>query len=363
MWQFFITVLSVFSALGVFYIATRVREFGFCKKISAKNRLAGWAVAVCLAALPLLFLIINVYAFIIAQVHLVIIWALCDLISAVWRRAAHKTRTAYLAGLCAVVFAAVYLGAGWFLAHHVFETHYELFTEKPLPGGSLRIVEIADSHIGITLDGEDFALEMLRVQETTPDIVVICGDFVDDDTRKTDMVRACAALGELKTKYGVYFIYGNHDEGYFNYRDFSSAELVENLENNGVVILGDESATIAGSVCVAGRLDRTMKRKSAAGLAAECDMSAFTVLLDHQPNDYANESAAGFDLVLSGHTHGGHIFPAGAIGLLMGANDRVYGTEVRGGTTFIVTSGISGWGIPFKTGTISEYVVIDVKNK
>ena len=57
---------------------------------------------------------------------------------------------------------------------------------------------------------------------------------------------------------------------------------------------------------------------------------------------------------------GGHIFPAGPIGLWMGANDRFYGTETRGDTTFLVTSGISGWGIPFKTGCISEYVVIDI---
>jgi predicted MPP superfamily phosphohydrolase len=47
----------------------------------------------------------------------------------------------------------------------------------------------------------------------------------------------------------------------------------------------------------------------------------------------------------------------------MGFNDRVYGKEVRGDTTFIVTSGISGWAIPFKTGCISEYVIIDIYDR
>ena len=49
------------------------------------------------------------------------------------------------------------------------------------------------------------------------------------------------------------------------------------------------------------------------------------------------------------------------LGLAMGANDAVYGVETRGDTAFVVTSGISGWAIPFKTGTISEYVVIDIQ--
>ncbi|MBQ9188951.1 MAG: metallophosphoesterase, partial [Clostridia bacterium] len=88
-----------------------------------------------------------------------------------------------------------------------------------------------------------------------------------------------------------------------------------------------------------------------------------TVMLDHQPNDYAAEAAAGMDLVLSGHTHGGHIFPAGQIGLWIGANDFLYGTTRIGQTDFVVTSGISGWAIPFKTGTFSEYVVIDLVPK
>ena len=97
-------------------------------------------------------------------------------------------------------------------------------------------------------------------------------------------------------------------------------------------------------------------------LAKDMNAESFNFILDHQPNDYANEAESGADLVFSGHTHGGHIWPAGQIGLLLGANDRVYGTEKRGNTEFIVTSGISGWAIPFKTGTFSEYVIIDVKN-
>ena len=54
------------------------------------------------------------------------------------------------------------------------------------------------------------------------------------------------------------------------------------------------------------------------------------------------------------------MFPAGYVGLIMKSNDKLYGLERRGSTDFIVTSGISGWAIPFKSGTHSEYVIVDI---
>ena len=131
-----------------------------------------------------------------------------------------------------------------------------------------------------------------------------------------------------------------------------------------MVILEDESVLVGGRFVLVGRKDRSNRTHAEmAALAAGLDPARYTVVLDHQPNDYAAEAASGVDLVLSGHTHGGHIFPAGPIGLAMGANDRIWGTETRGATTFVVTSGISGWAIPFKTGTYSEFVVIDITER
>ncbi len=66
---------------------------------------------------------------------------------------------------------------------------------------------------------------------------------------------------------------------------------------------------------------------------------------------------------LSGHTHGGQMFPINILGELTGANDNTYGYEKRKNTEFIVTSGISCWAIKFKTGTRSEYVVLNISEK
>jgi predicted MPP superfamily phosphohydrolase len=191
--------------------------------------------------------------------------------------------------------------------------------------------------------------------------VVIVGDFVDDDTDRKDMIEACKALGDLDTPFGVFFVYGNHDNGYYRYRNFDSLELRAELEKNDVVILTDESVLLDDSLYLIGRRDRSDHGRVTADMLMEgLDKTKYSIVLDHQPNDYDAEAAAGADLVLSGHTHGGHVFPAGQIGLLMGANDALYGVSRRGNTSFVVSSGISGWAIPFKTGTFSEIVVIDL---
>ena len=88
----------------------------------------------------------------------------------------------------------------------------------------------------------------------------------------------------------------------------------------------------------------------------------YSIVLDHQPRDYAAETASNVDLVLSGHTHGGQMIPLmQLIRRFHIVDDNVYGLERRENTDFIVTSGISDWAIQFKTGCRSEYVIIDVQ--
>ena len=365
MWTFIFLAFSVFSIVGVVYLVTRVHRFSFVRKFGETHRVLAWLISIPPVALLALFLLINTYAAAVVVVHVLAIWLLCDLVAFVLRKCRKKERgKRYIAGAVAIGISAVYLSVGWFCAHHVFEVSYTFSTEKNLGEESLRVVLISDSHIGITLDGEDFAREMRRVQATDPDVVVICGDFVDDDTDKAEMIRACQALGELSPTYGVYFVYGNHDKGYYLYRNFASWELREELKKNDVILLEDEAVLIDDRFYLVGRQDRSVPdRMGMEPLLADLDGSKYTILLDHQPNDYANEAREGVDLVLSGHTHGGHLFPAMFFGVWLGLNDRSYGTEVRDGTQFLVTSGISGWGVPFKTGAISEYVVIDIEGK
>ena len=362
MWIAIFAAVTVLAVISIIYLMSRFHRFRCLEILGKKHKLLSWL----LAAVPVACILstgyfINLYTMPVVIIYFMLIWMLCDFTAWIIRKCRKKERTRNYAGGAALLLTVGILCAGWYFAHHVYRTAYTFRTDKLEQGDSLRAVMLADTHLSITLDGEQFAALCGRIQQENPDVVLLCGDFVDDESKKNDMLAACAALGRLKTTYGIYCVYGNHDLGYFRYRDFTPEELEAAFAANGIRLLLDESAEIGDHFTVTGRLDRsTPDRKTAQALAESLDKKRYSVVLDHQPNDYAAEAAAGFDLVLSGHTHGGHVFPAGLIGLLIGANDRIYGTETRGNTNFLVTSGASGWAIPFKTGCISEYCVIDI---
>ncbi|MBQ7170696.1 MAG: metallophosphoesterase [Clostridia bacterium] len=359
-WIAVLAFALLLTAGALFYLLTRFRRLSFVARLGGKNRFLPWLAAVLLLAPVAAFALIGLPALVVVLLHLAVFFALSDLIALLVRRTAKHELSRDLRALLAVCLCAIYLGVGWVQAHQVALTGYTVADGKLQEGERLRVVLIADAHLGITLDGAAFAREMERVGETEPDLVVLVGDFVDDESKKEDLLAACRALGGLHPSRGVYFVYGNHDNGYYSSRDFSAADLRAALTENGVRILEDEAIFLDGGFVLIGRRDRSSRdRASVETLTAGLDPGLFSILLDHQPNDYENEAGA-VDLVLSGHTHGGHIFPAGWIGELIGANDFTYGREDRQGTTFIVTSGISGWAIPFKTGTRSEFAVIDV---
>ena len=253
------------------------------------------------------------------------------------------------------------MGLGDYAAHHVVETHYDVEATKDLGVDSFRIVQVTDSHIGATMNGDTFYNYMLDINKTNPDIVVVTGDFIDDDTSMKDLIRASEGLGALKTKYGVYFVYGNHDKGYFHNRN---KELREELTKNNVIILEDEGLDIVGNIYLLGRQDKqTRTRDTAQKLMEKVDKDKYVIVLDHEPNDYDNEKDAKMDLVISGHTHGGQVFPLMIIDKMISANNQIYGIEKRDDTTFIVSSGIGDWAVKFKTFTKAEYVIIDIHNK
>lgn len=365
MWLGIFAFGFLLAVLAMVYLMRRALRLWPARRIYEKNKVLGilsslWPVLLCLP-----FLGVSLVATVIAFVHLFLFWALTDGVLWIIKKAAGwQFRKRNYSGLIALSLTAVYLLYGWIMAHTVLQKNYTLETEKDLGKENLRVVALADLHAGTTLSEEEFLLECQRINALSPDVVVICGDLVDDDTTREKMLTTCEALGSLQATYGVFFVFGNHDRGYFRGDAFDGADLTAALEQNGVRVLEDEVFPLGEEILLVGRRDASHRdRQEAEALLSEIGKEKYVILLDHQPNDYAATAKAGPDLVLSGHTHGGHIFPAGPIGLLMGANDALYGLEVRGQTAFIVTSGISGWAIPFKTFATSEFVVIDIRGK
>ncbi|MBO6141036.1 MAG: metallophosphoesterase [Ruminococcus sp.] len=369
MWGIILIVAVALLGAGFVYLTVCFSRFGFIKKlageVSVKRRLFGLlCIAAIMAALTITLGVVNAA---ICIVNLLLFFIIADIVGLIIRKAAKKERKHYFEGYAALLAAVIYLCIGFYLANGVWEKDYSLKTDKDI--GQLKIIQFADSHVGTTFDGEGLNKYIDEMNELDPDIVVITGDFVDDDTDRENMIAASAAVGRLKTKYGVYYCFGNHDKGYYDNsrRGYNSDDLVAELEKNGVTVLEDESVLVDNRFYVVGRADKSEELEGRSGyrkpideLMQGLDKDKYTIVLDHQPNDYDAESKANADLVLSGHTHGGQMLPINRIGEWIGANDYTYGYKRIGSTDFIVTSGISDWAIDFKTGCRSEYVVIDV---
>lgn len=362
-----------FLCLAIFYLLVRsVQKFHFVFVLSHKGKIASWLLSATIILLPFAFIWMTwgYMNAIIILLHFAVFWSIAACVQWVVQKRRKKSFCRYYAGIAAVLVTILYLGMGFIQAHHVWQTDYTVTTVKNV--GSLRIALLADSHVGTTFDGKGMASYIARIQEQKPDVIVIAGDFVDEDTSREDMVAACQALGQADTPYGIYYIFGNHDKGLYanGQRGYNGDDLIAELEKNGVIVLQDEIVLIDDRFYLVGRQDASEetdfggRRAKIADLTKNLDKDTYTIVLDHQPNDYDAEAASGADLVLSGHTHGGQMIPLKQLMRLFPIGyDNVYGLERKEKTNFIVTSGISDWAIQFKTGCRSEYVMITIQGK
>lgn len=398
MWAFiFIFMFAAFIAACI-YLITRVRKFVWVDKL-AKDR--KWlriliSAAICVVFIVVLSLAMGYINAIIVTIYMILFWLVCEfafwLVGKVKNRTKStadettknntiknnaessvkpKKRKIYYAGVAAIIITIVYMSWGWYQAHNVWQKDYTIHTDKEV--GSIKLALIADSHTGTTFDGDGFAEHVKEIQAQNPDAVLIAGDFVDDDTSLSDMKECCVALGTLDTKYGVYYVFGNHDKGYYasERRGYDGDDIIAELTKNGVTVLQDQSVLLGDSFYIIGRqdlsevTDRGGSRADIEDLVKALDDDKYQIVMDHQPADYAHEKAAGVDLVLSGHTHGGQLLLIKLFQEItgMGGNDQIYGLENIDGSDFLVTSGISDWAIKFKTGCRSEYVIIDIQGK
>jgi len=325
------------------------------------------AILLLIIVLAILVICFSFVEAVVVLLHAAVIWLICELIVSIFRAfnidLAHLK--VYFAGICAVAFTIIYMIVAYILGSNVYITNYEIDTNKNVE--PLRIVQIADSHLGVSMTKDTFPAEVEKIKAQNPDMVLITGDYVDDDSY-LDQLEACTkALSTINCKYGVYYSFGNHDKGLTgNNRGYDTEKLVEILKSNNVKVLEDEIVNLDNEYLLIGRADASKRdRQPISQLVSTIDPNTFnseySIVMDHQPNDYDNEAAANVDLVLSGHTHGGQFLPINNIGVIIGANDYTYGHKKIDNTDFIVTSGISSWAIRFKTGTKSEIVVIDVK--
>lgn len=213
----------------------------------------------------------------------------------------------------------------------------------------------------------------MRMEQEQPDLVVLGGDIVDETTLLREAEQAFRALAQIDSTFGTFYVYGNHDKGtYSKSCDFTQEELEQAIRDSGVRILEDETVILNDKLTITGRRDRSgavvgqTPRKNPQELFADLQQSgasseAFHILADHQPREMEENAAAGFDLMLSGHTHAGQMWPVGLVTELFDKKTVNYGQKSFGNMELVVSSGIAGWGYPLRTGKHSEYTVITVR--
>lgn len=220
----------------------------------------------------------------------------------------------------------------------------------------ISILQIADLHLSKLISPKKVAKIVALANSTNPDIIVLVGDIIDD---KEDNIRdSLDLLKNLKAKYGVYFVLGNHE---FLFDANKSLDIIEKLGN--VTTIVNSNITIDDNINLIGISD--MSGFNAGYLVPDItkamqntNPSLPNILLSHQPNAiYMVDST--IDLMLSGHTHGGQIFPFNFIVYL--GNPFLYGLKIINDVKVYITKGASVAVTYARIGANSEINLIKLK--
>ncbi len=274
-----------------------------------------------------------------------------------------KWQRLYGSGVLPMVLLACVMFYGSINMNRVVQTDYTITTHKTIRAEGYRVAFLSDIHYGTVQDKEVLQASIRQINAQEPDIVFLGGDIVEEGTSLEEMREVFYHLGCLDAPLGIYFVYGNHDrQADSNSRTYTDEELITAIEDNGITILEDETQLIAGELLLIGRADaawdQQTTRKAIRELILPRQEDLFLLTLDHQPLEAEENAAAGVDLMLSGHTHAGQLFPVGYLTEWTGGMN--YGLYQTGNCLSIVSSGFAGWGYGIRTQGHCEYVIVDI---
>ncbi|MEU1298696.1 metallophosphoesterase [Streptomyces shenzhenensis] len=226
----------------------------------------------------------------------------------------------------------------------------------PRSAHGFRIAVVSDIHLSPVL-GRGFAQRVVdTINATQPDLIAVVGDLVDGSV--PDLGPAAAPLAQLSARHGTYFVTGNHEY-------FSGAEQwVEEVRRLGLRPLENARTELPG-FDLAGVNDVQGESEGQGpdfGKAlGDRDPARACVLLAHQPVQIHEAVRHGVDLQLSGHTHGGQLWPGSL--LAAAANPTVAGLERYGDTQLYVSRGAGAWGPPTRVGAPSDITVVELASR
>jgi predicted MPP superfamily phosphohydrolase len=210
---------------------------------------------------------------------------------------------------------------------------------------------VTDLHLG-NVRGRPFTRRVVAgLQRLQPDAVFISGDMFDGT--KADLDWLVAPWSKLSVPRGTYFVTGNHEE--FTSRN----KFVDAIGRTGIRVLNNEKVDVDGLQIVGVHDGEAGEPQTlrAALQSAQLDDRRPSILLAHQPSNLAVAAEAGISLQLSGHTHGGQIWPWSWVAALVHGRFN-YGLSRFGALQVFTSSGVGTWGMPMRVGTKSEIVLL-----
>ena len=233
---------------------------------------------------------------------------------------------------------------------------------SPLQGRTLTVAALSDLHLGRVVSAGYFAKLIDLIAPRKPDLVLFVGDVLDDHSG-LDQHAMTQSLQRLHPPLGIWGILGNHE-----YISGDADKSVEILQRCGIRVLRDQWAAPGNELLLVGRDDYAKQRFSGQPRASLPEIMATipenlralpVILLDHEPLHLEQAEAAGAALQLSGHTHGGQLFPLNFV--VAAIYENAHGLSQRGATRYWVSSGAGTWGPRVRTANRPEVLLFRIR--
>lgn len=264
---------------------------------------------------------------------------------------------------------------GIFNARNIKVNEYSVTVNKSCGSDKhLKAVLVADMHMGYAIGVDHITNMVKKINEQNADIVIIAGDIFDNSYDGMDDPEGIKAqLKSIKSKYGVYAVYGNHDidekilMGFtFDWggKQLNSEKMTNFMKECNIKLINDESVLINDEFYLVGRRDTDKPgtedgtRAEISELTKDLDKTKPIFVLSHEPDELQKTADAGADIDFSGHTHDGQLFPGNlTIGLFW---ENPCGMIKKDNMYSIVTSGVGVYGTFMRVGTDAEICSVDI---